>query len=54
VDSCRTNGVKVGLLSIVAVYVQLTAYGMGFLKAVWHGLIRKKGDTFGFVKNFYK
>ena len=54
VDSCRKNGVKVGLLSIVAVYVQLTAYGMGFLKAVWHGLIRKKGDTFGFVKNFYK
>jgi len=27
---------------------------MGFIKAVWHGLIRKKGDTFGFVKNFYK
>lgn len=54
VDSCRQNGFKVGLLSVIAVYVQLTAYGLGFLKAVWHGLIRKKGDTFGFVRNFYK
>lgn len=54
VDSSRKNGLKVGLLSIIAVYVQLTAYGMGFLKAVWHGLILKKGDTFGFVRNFYK
>lgn len=54
VDSLRKNGLKVALLSVIAVYVQLTAYGMGFIKAVWHGLIRKKGDTFGFVKNFYK
>ncbi len=54
VDSTRQNGFKVGLLSVIAVYVQLTAYGLGFLKAVWHGLIRKKGDTFGFVRNFYK
>lgn len=53
-DSTRQNGFKVGLLSVIAVYVQLTAYGLGFLKAVWHGLIRKKGDTFGFVRNFYK
>ena len=54
VDSVRQNGFKVGLLSVIAVYVQLSAYGLGFLKAVWHGLIRKKGDTFGFVRNFYK
>jgi len=54
VDSLRNNGLKVALLSIEAVYVQLSAYGMGFLKAVWNGLIMKKGDTFGFVKNFYK
>ncbi|MBP5503520.1 MAG: glycosyltransferase [Bacteroidales bacterium] len=54
VDSVRQNGFQVGLLSVIAVYVQLSAYGLGFLKAVWHGLIRKKGDTFGFVRNFYK
>lgn len=54
VHSSIKNGIKVGFLSVAAVYTQLFAYGMGFIKAVWHGLIRKKGDTFGFVKNFYK
>ena len=54
VDSSLKNGIKVGFLSIIAVYVQLCGYGMGFLKAVLNGLILKKGDTSGFVKNFYK
>lgn len=54
IDSSIKNGLKVGTLSIIAVYIQLCAYGMGFLKAVWNGLILKKGDTTGFVKNFYK
>ncbi len=54
VDSLRSNGFKVALLSIEAVFVQLTSYGMGFLKAVWNGLVLKKGDSSGFVRNFYK
>lgn len=54
VDSLRSNGFKVALLSIEAVFVQLTSYGMGFLKAVWNGLLLKKGDSSGFVRNFYK
>ena len=53
-DSSVKNGLKVGFLSIVAVYVQLSAYGMGFIKAIFNGLLLKKGDTSGFVKNFYK
>ena len=53
-DSKRKNSLKVALLSIKAVFVQLSAYGAGFLKAVFNGLILKKGDTTGFVKNFYK
>ena len=53
-DSSVKNGLKVGLLSIVAVYIQLSAYGMGFVKAIFSGLLLKKGDTSGFVKNFYK
>ena len=53
-DSQRQNSLKVAMLSVKAVYVQLFGYGSGFLKAVWNGLIRKKGDTCGFVKNFYK
>ena len=55
IDSARQNGVRVGLLSVEAVFVQLTAYGMGFLKAAWNAVVRKKKeDTTGFVKNFYK
>ncbi len=54
IDSALKNGLKVGFLSIVAVYIQLCSYGAGFLKAVFNGLILKKGDTTGFVKNFYK
>lgn len=54
VDSLRSNGFKVALLSIEAVFVQLSSYGMGFLKAVWNGLVMKKGDSSGFVRNFYK
>lgn len=53
-DSSRKNGIKVGFLSIIAVYVQLCAYGIGFIKAFWNGLILKKGDTTALVKNFYK
>jgi len=50
----RKNSLKVGFLSISAVYTQLFGYGSGFLKAVLFGLILKKGDTSGFTKNFYK
>ena len=54
-DSLRQNGVKVALLSVAAVFVQLTAYGMGFIKAAWNTYVKgKKEDTTGFVKNFYK
>ena len=54
-DSLRQNGFKVALLSVAAVFVQLTAYGMGFIKAAWNTYVRgKKEDTTGFVRNFYK
>lgn len=55
IDSWRRNGLKVAILSVQAVYVQLSAYGMGFVKALWNTHILKKAtDTTGFVKNFYK
>ncbi|MBR3712628.1 MAG: glycosyltransferase, partial [Bacteroidales bacterium] len=54
-DSLRQNGFKVALLSVAAVLVQLTAYGMGFIKAAWNTYVKgKKEDTTGFVRNFYK
>ncbi|MCD7936316.1 MAG: glycosyltransferase, partial [Tannerellaceae bacterium] len=32
----RNNSLRVGVLSILASYIQLVGYGTGFLSAVWH------------------
>lgn len=55
IDSTIQNkSLKVGLLSIVAGFVQLFSYGTGFLRAIWHNLILKKTDFQAFRKTFYK
>ncbi len=55
IDSARQNCIRVGFLSIAAVFIQLTAYGMGFLKAFFNThILHKTNDTTGFVRNFYK
>ncbi len=43
----RTNSLHVGLLSVVASFIQLTGYGSGLL----YGLFRGRG---AFTKNFYR
>ena len=35
-------GLKVALLSVAAAAVQITGYGMGFLKALWFKMILKQ------------
>ncbi len=50
----RNNSLRVGLLSILASYIQLVGYGTGFLSAVWHRLILGKGEFAAFEKTFYK
>lgn len=52
--SCQTHSLRVGCLSVVAAFVQLIGYGTGFLRAVWHCLIKKETDFQAFRKNFYK
>ncbi|MDD2243881.1 MAG: glycosyltransferase [Dysgonamonadaceae bacterium] len=55
IDSCLKNkSIKVGLFSIIAAWVQLFGYGIGFLVAVWNRLILKKGEFKLFEKKFYK
>lgn len=55
IDSTWENKrLKIGLLSIIASFIQLTGYGCGFLVAAWNRLIRKKGEFAAFQKNFYK
>lgn len=55
IDSSISNtSVYIGMLSIVASYIQLIAYGSGFLSGVWNRLILKKGAYSAFDKTFYK
>ena len=50
----KNKNLRVAFLSIIAAYIQLIAYGLGFLHAVIVGLIGRKPLHGMFVKNFYK
>ncbi len=55
VDSSIMNkSVKIGALSIMAAYVQLMGYGLGFIKAWWLRCVLGKSEFAAFEKNFYK
>ena len=55
IDSTLQNrSLKIGLLSIVASFIQLTGYGTGFLRAWWKRCVLKKDEFAAFEKNFYK
>lgn len=54
IDSLRQNSLKVAFLSIIAAYVQLSAYGMGFTLGIWKVWIKGDNEAKAFVKNFYK
>jgi len=54
-DSLRLNkNLKVALLSIIASFIQLTAYGMGFIKSSYKRLILRQYEFHAYKKNFYK
>lgn len=55
VDSTRqSHSLKVGLLSIVAAYVQLIGYGCGFLVAWWKRCVLGRDEFTAFDKTYYK
>ena len=55
VDSAvRASSIKVGLLSIVAAFVQLWGYGLGFCTAWWKRCVCKKDEFEAFHNSFYK
>lgn len=55
IDSALQNkSLKIGLLSIIASFIQLTGYGTGFLRAWWERCIWGKNEFAAFEKNFYK
>jgi len=52
-SSVRNKSFVVGFLSIIASYVQLSGYGLGFLLAVWLLILWKKEKFMVFQKTFY-
>jgi len=45
---------NVALLSVVAGFIQLFAYGTGFILAMWKRIVLKQSAFHSFQKNFYK
>ena len=45
---------RIGLLSVVAAFVQLIGYGTGFLRAWWARCVKGRGEMEAFRTNFYK
>ena len=55
VDSTlRNKSFKIGLLSILASFIQLIGYGTGFLRAWWKRCVLGKNEFAAFEKNLYK
>lgn len=53
-SSIQNKSLKIGLLSIVASFVQLVGYGLGFLRAWWQRCVMGKDEFEAFRNNFYK
>lgn len=53
-SSLQNKSLKIGILSVIAAFIQLTGYGTGFLRAWWKRCIRGKDSFSAFEKNFYK
>ena len=53
-SSIQNKSLKIGTLSILAAFIQLTGYGSGFLRAWWKRCVRGKDSFSAFEKNFYQ
>lgn len=50
----KEHNIKIGAIAVVASYIQLIGYGLGFLTAVWKRLIKREGEFGAYQKTFYK
>jgi hypothetical protein len=50
----KKNSIRVALLSVVAAWVQLYGYGLGFIYALWLWVVHGKRPNGAFIKNFYR
>jgi len=53
-STARNKCIRVGFLSILTVFVQHFAYGLGFIKAWWLRILLKKKEFQSFSDSFYK
>ena len=53
-STLQNKSLKIGVLSILAAFIQLTGYGTGFLRAWWKRCVLGKDSFSAFEKNFYK
>lgn len=53
-SSIHNRSLRIGLLSVVAAFVQLTGYGLGFFNAWWKRCVRGGSEFSAFDKTFYK
>ena len=53
-SSVQNRNLWVGILSVPAAFVQLTGYGLGFIKAWWKRMVLKQDEFTAFEKNFYQ
>lgn len=54
-DSLRLNkNLEVAFLSIISSFIQLTAYGLGFVKSFIKRIILRQDEFHAYKKNFYK
>lgn len=50
----QNRSLKVAFLALIASFIQLFSYGLGFIKAIYRRLLLGKGEFAAFEKNFYK
>lgn len=52
--SLQNKSFFIGVLSVIAAFIQLIGYGTGFLSAWWKRCVCKEGEFAAFEKNFYQ
>ena len=53
-STLQNKNLKIGILSIIAAFIQLFGYGCGFLQAWWKRCVKKEKAFDAYQKNFYK
>lgn len=48
------NSIQIGFLSVLAIYVQMFAYGLGFFSGFWNTIVLGKQNFKAYEKTFYK